>query len=280
MSCGVCLYSVIPSRLDVLRCHLISGHSFPPAFLVYLLVCVYLTRSSRLGNKLALNIQTDYSECTPLRSSGEEKEGPLASLVPLPWIISLPTFRLLSEPDPTTVSAKANVIFEQGLERDIDDMREKRLEQQDKSRRTIWQRVGIRLAPEGETQESARNGQVLTRYKNLICSSSFTEWQVKSTASSHNPNRLQGSPAPKWYCSPSCFIVSLFFFFLKCSRKSSKRCCLAISTCSYGKCRFQSSPNSIFSLSQNNLLSHFKFWGQKVTKKSKEISNFILKHSK
>ncbi len=74
VSCGVCLYSVIPSRLDVLRCHLISGHSFPPAFLVYLLVCVYLTRSSRLRNKLALNIQTDYPECTPLQSSGE-KEG-------------------------------------------------------------------------------------------------------------------------------------------------------------------------------------------------------------
>lgn len=139
VSCSVCLYSVIPSRLDVLRCHLISGHSFPPAFLVYLLVCVYLTRSSRLGNKLALNIQTDYSECITLWSSGEEKEGPLASLVPLQWIISLPTLRLLSEPDPTTVPARANVIFEQGLKRDIDDMREKRLEQQDKSRRTIWQ---------------------------------------------------------------------------------------------------------------------------------------------
>lgn len=146
VSCGVCLYSVIPSRLDVLRCHLISGHSFPPAFLVYLLVCVYLTRSSRLRNKLALNIQTDYPECTPLRSSGE-KEGPLASLVPLPWIISLPAFRLLSEPDPTTVSERANVIFEQGLKRDIDDMREKRLEQQDKSRGTIWQRIRTPSSP-------------------------------------------------------------------------------------------------------------------------------------
>lgn len=210
MSCGVCLYSVIPSRLDVLRCHLISGHSFPPAFLIYLLVCVYLTRSSRLRNKLALNIQTDYPECTPLRSSGEEKEGPLASLVPLPWIISLPAFRLLSEPDPTTVSERADVIFKQGLERDIDNMREKRLEQQDKSRGTIWQRIGTRSAPEGETQESARNGQVLMRYKNVICSSSFIEWRVKRTASTHNPDRLQGSPAHKWYCSPSSITDVLF----------------------------------------------------------------------
>lgn len=95
------------------------------------------------------------------------------------------------------MSERADVIFEQGLVRDIDDMREKRLEQQDKSRGTICQRVGIHSAPEGETQESARNGQALMRYKNVICSSSFIEWRVKHTASTHNPDRLQGSPAHK-----------------------------------------------------------------------------------